>query len=41
MNTITLRQNHWFALFLAWLRRPVPGKPQSRSKPVVRIAGLR
>ena len=41
MNTLTLRQNPWFGLFLAWFRRPAPAKTQTRSRPVVRIAGLR
>ena len=41
MNTLTLNRTPWFAALLAWLTRPARDRPQSRSRPVVRIAGLR
>jgi hypothetical protein len=41
MNTLTLNRRPWLAALLAWLARPARPQSQPKSKPVVRIAGLR
>lgn len=40
MNTMILRRASWLTLLLDWLRGPSVAA-RERSKPVVRIAGLR
>lgn len=41
MNTLTLIHTPWLTLQLAWPRRRNAPRATVRSKPVVRIAGLR
>jgi hypothetical protein len=41
MNTTTLIHTPWLSLLLVWPRRRNAPRAAARSKPVVRIAGLR